>query len=89
VSPSGGTFAVGALLSTSAILTFLVGVFARVADGLVVFGPGYPCTFQMSGWGWANMLTGVVLARGRTCRLHQSGSSMGCGNHRNVLGHCG
>ena len=64
VSPSGATatLAVGALLLTSAILTFLVGVFALAADDLVVSGPGYEYTFQITGWGWANMLTGMVLA---------------------------
>jgi hypothetical protein len=64
VSPSGATatLAAGALLLTSALLTFLVGVFALAADDLVVSGPGYEYTFQMTGWGWANMLTGMVLA---------------------------
>src|SRR6476646_12241368 len=64
VSPGGATatFAAGALLSTSAILTFLVGVFALTANDLVVSGPGYEYTFQLSGWGWANILTGMVLA---------------------------
>jgi hypothetical protein len=64
VSPGGATatFAVGALLSTSAMLTFLIGVFALAADDLVVSGPGYEYTFQITGWGWANILTGMVLA---------------------------
>ena len=62
VSPGGATFAVGALLSTIAILTFLVGVFALAANDLVVSGPGYEYTFQITGWGWANILTGMVLA---------------------------
>jgi hypothetical protein len=62
VAPSGATFAVGALLSTSAILTFVVGVFALAADKLVVSGPGYQYTFQVTGWGWVNLLTGLVLA---------------------------
>ena len=64
VSPSGAisTLAAGALMVTSAILTFLVGVFALAADDLVVSGPGYEYTFQITGWGWANILTGMVLA---------------------------
>jgi hypothetical protein len=62
ISPSGATFAVGALLSTCATLTFLVGVFALITDELVVSGPGYQYTFQMAGWGWVNILTGLVLA---------------------------
>jgi hypothetical protein len=64
VSPSGATatYAAGGLMLTSAILTFLIGVFALSADDLVVSGPGYEYTFQMTGWGWANMLTGMVLA---------------------------
>ena len=64
VSPGGATatFAAGALLMTSAILTFLVGVFALAANDLVVSGPGYEYTFQITGWGWANILTGMVLA---------------------------
>jgi hypothetical protein len=63
VSPSGATatLAAGALLSTSAILTFLVGVFALSANDLVVSGPGYEYTFQITGWGWLNILTGMVL----------------------------
>ena len=64
VSPSGvtATLAAGALLMTSAILTFALGVFALAADDLVVSGPGYEYTFQITGWGWANILTGMVLA---------------------------
>jgi len=64
VSPPGvtATYAAGALLLTSALLTFLVGVFALTADGLVVSGPGYEYAFQLTGWGWANILTGIVLA---------------------------
>ena len=62
VAPSGATFAVGALLSTSAILTFVVGVLALAADKVVVSGPGYQYTFQITGWGWVNLLTGTVLA---------------------------
>ena len=56
------TLAAGALMLTRAILTFLVGVFALAANDLVVSGPGYEYTFQLSGWGWANILTGMVLA---------------------------
>jgi hypothetical protein len=62
VSPVGATFAVGALFATSAILTFFVGVFALIADEVVASGPGYQYTFQISGWGWANILTGLMLA---------------------------
>ena len=47
---------------TSAVLTFLVGVFALAADELVVSGPGYEYTFRVSGWGWMNLLTAMVLA---------------------------
>ena len=64
VSPSGATatYAAGGLMLTSAILTFLIGVFALAADDLVVSGPGYEYTFQITGWGWANLVTGMVLA---------------------------
>ena len=64
VSPPGATatFAAGSLMLTSAILTFLIGVFALAADDLVVSGPGYEYTFQVTGWGWANIVTGMVLA---------------------------
>jgi hypothetical protein len=64
VSPSSAmaTLAAGGILSTSAILTFFVGVFALAADDLVVSGPGYEYTFQIAGWGWLNLLTGMVLA---------------------------
>jgi hypothetical protein len=63
-SPSGATatLAAGALMLTSAILTFLIGVFALAADNLVVAGPGYEYTFQVTGWGWTNIVTGMVLA---------------------------
>ncbi len=61
-SQGGATFAAAALLLTSAILTFIVGVFALTANDLVVSGPGYEYTFQITGWGWANILTGIVLA---------------------------
>jgi hypothetical protein len=63
-SPSAATatLAAAALMSTSAILTFVVGVFALTANDLVVSGPGYEYTFQITGWGWANIVTGMVLA---------------------------
>jgi hypothetical protein len=61
-SQGGATLAAGALLMTSAVLTFLVGVLALTADEVVVSGPGYEYTFQITGWGWANILTGIVLA---------------------------
>jgi hypothetical protein len=54
--------AAGALMLTSALLTFFVGVFALAADDLVVSGPGYQYTFQITGWGWVNILTAMVLA---------------------------
>ena len=64
VSPSGATatLAAGALLMTSAALTFFVGVFALAANDLVVSGPGYEYTFQITGWGWVNIVTATVLA---------------------------
>ena len=64
VSPSGATatLAAGALILTTAILTFVVGVFALAANNVVVTGPGYEYTFQVTGWGWANIVTGMVLA---------------------------
>jgi hypothetical protein len=62
VSPSGATFAAGALLSTSAVLTFIVGVFALITHEVVATGSGYTYTFQMTGWGWLNVVTGLVLA---------------------------
>jgi hypothetical protein len=61
-SQGGATCAAAGLLLTSAILTFLVGVFALTANEVVVSGPGYEYTFQITGWGWANILTGLVLA---------------------------
>ena len=39
----------------------LRGVFALAADKLVVSGPGYQCTFQITGWGWVILLTGLAL----------------------------
>ena len=64
VSPSGatGTLAAGALMLTSGVLTFVVGVFALAANNVVVAGPGYEYTFQITGWGWTNIVTGMVLA---------------------------
>lgn len=57
---SGGG-AAAALLLTSGVLTFVVGVMALVAKALVVAGPGYEYTFQVTGWGWLNIVTGTVL----------------------------
>jgi hypothetical protein len=64
VSPSGATaiLAASALLMTSAALTFFVGVFALAANDLVISGPGYEYTFQITGWGWVNIVTSTVLA---------------------------
>jgi hypothetical protein len=62
VSAEGSTFAAAALLLTSGLLTFLVGVLALSAADLVVSGRGYEYTFQITGWGWVNALTGTVLA---------------------------
>ena len=62
VSPGGATFAAAALVSTSAMLTCLVGLFALTANEVVASGPGYEYTFEITGWGWANILTGLVLA---------------------------
>ena len=61
-SEGGAPIPAAALMLTSAILTFLVGVFALAANDLVVSGPGYEYTFQISGWGWANILTAIVVA---------------------------
>jgi len=61
-SAATATLAAGALMLTSALLTFVIGVFALAADNVVVTGPGYEYTFQISGWGWANIVTGMVLA---------------------------
>jgi hypothetical protein len=47
---------------TSAVLTFLVGLFALTANEFVVSGPGYVYTFRISGWGWVNLLTAIVVA---------------------------
>jgi hypothetical protein len=54
--------ATAALMLTSAILTFLVGAFALSTNDIVVSGPGYEYTFQISGWGWVNILTALVVA---------------------------
>ena len=64
VSSSGATanLAASALMMTSAILTFVIGVFALAANNVVVTGPGYEYTFQITGWGWTNIVTGIVLA---------------------------
>jgi hypothetical protein len=64
VSPSSATamLAAGGLMLTTAVLTFFIGVFALATDNVVVSGLGYQYTFQITGWGWANILTGLVLA---------------------------
>jgi hypothetical protein len=51
-----------ALMLTSAILTFFIGVFALTANDLVVSGPGYQYTFRISAWGWVNLLTAIGVA---------------------------
>jgi hypothetical protein len=60
-SPGGTPVAAAALMLTSAILTFFVGIFALAADDLVFSGPGYEYTFQTSGWGWVNLLTALLV----------------------------
>jgi hypothetical protein len=61
-SQGGAPVAAAALMLTSAILTFFVGVFALTASDLVVAGPGYEYTFRISGWGWVNLVTAMVVA---------------------------
>jgi hypothetical protein len=60
-SQGGAPVAAAALMLTSAILTFFVGIFAVTAD-LVFTGPGYEYTFRIPGWGWVNLLTALVVA---------------------------
>ena len=60
-SQGAGPVAAAALMLTSAILTFFVGIFA-LTDDLVFSGPGYEYTFRISGWGWVNLLTALVVA---------------------------
>jgi hypothetical protein len=43
-------------------MTFVVGVIALLARDVVVRGPGYAYLFQVTGWGWLNILTGLVLS---------------------------
>ena len=47
----GCTVSAAALMLTSAVLTFLVGVFALAADELEVSGPGYEYTESLVGDG--------------------------------------
>jgi hypothetical protein len=54
--------AAAALMLTSAILTFFVSVFALSANDFVVSEPGYEYTFRISGWGWVNLVTAIVVA---------------------------
>jgi diaminopimelate decarboxylase len=61
-SQGGAPVAAAALLLTSAILTFFVGIFALTANDLVFSGPDYEYTFRISGWGWVNLLTALVVA---------------------------
>jgi hypothetical protein len=58
----GAPVIAAALMMTSAILTFFVGVFALTANDLVVSAPGYEYTFRTSGWGWVNLLTAIMVA---------------------------
>jgi hypothetical protein len=61
-SKGGVPIAAAALMLTSAVLTFLVALFALTANEFVVSGPGYDYTFRISGWGWVNLLTAIVVA---------------------------
>ena len=61
-SQGGAPVAAAALMLTSAILTFFIGIFALSADDLVFSGPGYEYTFRISGWGWVNLLTALLVA---------------------------
>ena len=61
-SRESSTYGAAALSLTSAVLTFLVGVFALTTTDLVVSGSGSHYTFKLSGWGWVDVLTRIVLA---------------------------
>jgi hypothetical protein len=61
-SQGSAPVAAAALMLTSAILTFFVGVFALSANDFVVSEPGYEYTFRISGWGWVNPVTAIVVA---------------------------
>jgi hypothetical protein len=61
-SQGSAPVAAAALMLTSAILTFFVGAFALTASDLVVSGPNYEYTFRISGWGWVNLVTAIVVA---------------------------
>ena len=82
------TLAAGALMLTSAILTFLVGVFALAATDLVVSGPGYEYTFQLR-LGMGEHTDGDGVGRRRHCPLLERTVGTRCGNHRHLLGHRG
>ena len=91
VSTSGAiaTLAAGALMLTSALLTFLVGVFALAANDLVVSGPGYEYTFQTHRLGMGEHPDGNGVGRRRHCPLLERTVGTSCGNHRHLLGHRG
>ncbi len=60
-SQGGIPLAAAALMLTSAILASLVSLFALTADEFVVSGPGHEYTPRISGWGWLNLLTAMVV----------------------------
>jgi len=61
-SEGSAPVAAAALMLTSAVLTFVVGVFALSANDFVVSEPGYEYTFRISGWGWVNLLMAILVA---------------------------
>ena len=58
----GAASAAAALLFASGLLTFAVGVSAVAAIDLEVSGRGFEYTFHVTGWGWVNIVAGIVLA---------------------------
>ena len=60
-SQGGVPLAAAALMLTSAVLASLVSLFALTADEFVVSGPGNEYTVRISGWGWLNLLTAMVV----------------------------
>jgi hypothetical protein len=61
-SAGSAPVAAAALMLTSAMLTFVVGVFAVSANDFVVSEPGSEYTFRISGWGWVNLLMAILVA---------------------------
>lgn len=64
VSPwaSGLTVFAAAMMVIGGVWHALAGIAALVRDEVYVFTPGYTYSFDLTGWGWVQLLLGILVA---------------------------